>query len=121
MASRDFGRVKQKKFEGWKEAKSDSAFRKKKAAKLKPVEEDVTINIGIMQLDRSSMLLKPIWGKRLPLKIKRDATHKEILENGLEKWRMFNRTMIAENDNYMLLYEDGREALLGTSSTMCLM
>lgn len=107
--SSTFGRVKT--FEAWKETKSSSAFRKTKSAKLKPVEEEVTINIGIMQFDRKSMALKPKWGKRLPLKTKRNASYKDILENGLAKWKVFNKTMIEENENYMLLYDDGSKAI----------
>lgn len=71
----------------------------------------MTINIGIMQFDRKSMALKPKWGKRLPLKTKRNASYKDILENGLAKWKVFNKAMIEENENYMLLYDDGSEAI----------
>ena len=57
-----------------------------------------------MNFDRRSMILKPLWGKRLPLKIRKDATHKEILEGGLSKWKMLNKAMIEDAENYMLLY-----------------
>ena len=36
-----------------------------------------------MNFDRGSMMLKPLWVKRLPLKIRRDD--KGILEGGLSK------------------------------------
>ena len=56
-------------------------------------------------------MLKPLWGKRLPLKTRKNATHKEILEGGLSKWKIFNKAMIEDDENYMLLYDDGSEAL----------
>jgi len=56
-------------------------------------------------------MMKPLWGKRLPLKTRKDATHKEILEGGLSKWKIFNKAMIEDDENYMLLYDDGSEAL----------
>ena len=76
---------------------------------LKGFEEEV--RIGIMQLEKNTMILKLKWGKKLPLKIKKSSTRKDILENGLAKWKIFNKTMIEENENYMLLYEDGSEAV----------
>ena len=56
-------------------------------------------------------MLKPLWGKRLPLKIRKDATHKEILEGGLSKWKIFNKAMIEDDENYML-YDDGAKPSL---------
>ena len=61
-------------------------------------------------------MLKPLWGKRLPLKIRKDATHKEILEGGLSKWKIFNKAMIEDDENYML-YDDGSEALFMPGQT----
>ena len=62
-------------------------------------------------------MLKPFWGKRLPLKTRKDATHKEILEGGFSKWKIFNKAMIEDDENYMLLYEDGSEALFMPDQT----
>ena len=119
-SSGKFGRVMT--FEGFKQAKTSSAYRgksksKPKAAKVKPEDEKVTINIGLMNFDHRSMMLKPLWGKRLPLKIRSDATHKEILEGGLSKWKIFNKAMIEDDENYMLLYDNGNEALFMPGQT----
>ena len=62
-------------------------------------------------------MLKPLCGKRLPLKIRKDATHKEILGSGLNKWEVFNKAMIEDDENYMLLYDDGSEALFMPGQT----
>ena len=61
-------------------------------------------------------MLKPLWGKQLPLKIRKDATHKELLESGLSKWKIFNKAMIEDDENYML-YDDGSEALFMPGQT----
>ena len=61
-------------------------------------------------------MLKPLWGKRLPLKIRKDATHKEILEGGLSKWKILNKAMIEDDENYML-YDDGSETLFMPGQT----
>ena len=57
-------------FEGFKQAKAWNTFRgksKSKAGKVKFEDEMVTINIGLMNFDLRSMMLKPLWGKPLPL------------------------------------------------------
>lgn len=64
-----------------------------------------------MKYDRQRMMLKAQWGKRLPLKVPRDSTHKDILQKGLTKWKVHNRQAIEEHEEYMLLYEDGNEAV----------
>ena len=71
----------------------------------------MTINIVIIQLEKNTMISKPKWGERLHVKTKKSSTRTDILENGLAKWKIFNKTMIEENENYMLLYEDGSEAV----------
>ena len=63
-------------------------------------------------------MLKPLWGKPLPLKTRKDATHKEILEGGLSKWKIFNKAMIEDDKNYMLFYDDGSEALFMPDQTL---
>ena len=52
------------------------------------------------------MISKPKWGERLPLKTEKSSTRKDMLENGLAKWKKFE-----ENENYMQFYEDGSEAV----------
>lgn len=67
----------------------------RKAAEVEPEDVKVTISIGLMNFDHRSMMLKPLWGKRLPLKIRRDSTHKEILENGkysTKQWFKMTKT-----------------------------
>ena len=104
-------------FEGFKQAKTSSAFCGKSKSKVQSGDENVTINIGLMNFDEKSMRLKAIWGKRLPPKTRRDATHQEILEGSLNKWKLFNKAMIEEDGNYTLLYEDGNEALFMPGQT----
>ena len=51
-----------------------------------------------MNFDERSMRLKDL-GK---------VTHREIQEGGLNKWKLFNKAMIEEDGNYMLLHGDGK-------------
>ena len=40
------------------------------------------------------MISKPKWGERLPLKTEKSSTRKDMLENGLAKWKK-----VEENEN----------------------
>lgn len=67
-----FGKVKS--FEAWENEKSSSNYRKSNSGSVKKKVEDCTMNIGVMIFDEKTMILKPKWGKRLPIKSKTDAT-----------------------------------------------
>lgn len=84
-----------------------SEFQTKKNKKTKSGNQDVTINIGQTKFVDGD--LKIIWGKRLPISLSRNATYAQILEKGVEKWKVFDRKFNGE-DSYALLYEDGSYA-----------
>ena len=98
-----FGRVKT--FDAWKKDKSTSNYRKSKSGTVtvKKKVDDCTMNIGLMTFDAKAMILKAKWGKRLPIKTKTNATYKELLRQALEKWKLFNKQMIEEDEGYLLL------------------
>ncbi|XP_070570922.1 uncharacterized protein [Ptychodera flava] len=107
-----FGKVKS--FKSYKDEKS-SVFRKlpftASKKKSKSQDEQVTINIGLMYFDEKTGVLKPHWGKRLPIKVHRNANYSAILESGLSKWKVFRKKFIDDGMNYFLLFEDGSRAI----------
>ena len=69
----------------------------------------VSINIGLMRLNEDNQL-NVVWGKRLPVKIRKCSTHAEILASSIEKWKKFDKNFDADRQ-YQLLYPDTSHAL----------
>jgi len=104
-----FGKVKS--FSQWlKEKKSKEKTTKKKKGKEKSAQ-NVTITTGLMKHDSSSSSLKKVWGKKLPITVPSDATYSVILDKAVAKWKAFNSFLMEANKEYLLLYEDGKQAL----------
>lgn len=80
-------------------------FRSKK--KKNKQSEEVNINIGIKTLIDGS--LKTMRGKRLPIRVPKSSTYKQVLSEGVEKWKKFDRCFDASK-SYALVYEDGTNA-----------
>ena len=78
--------------------------KKAKANEKTKVHPDVTINIGLKRFVNGE--IKTVWGKRLPISICRNATYAQILQKGVEKWKVFDRNFNSE-EKYVLLYDDG--------------
>jgi hypothetical protein len=91
-----------------KEADRTSHFKKSKKKKKEKVEEDVSINIGIMRFVEEEGL-KPQRGKNLPLKLSRSADSEDILKLAVAKHSVHNSNEVirASPTCYKLLYGDG--------------
>ena len=50
--------------------------------------------------------LKTMRGKRLPIRVPKSSTCKQVLSEGVEKWKKFDRCLDASK-SYSLVYEDG--------------
>ena len=64
-----------------------------------------------MEYSEKDKSLKPKRGKRLPLRVLPSINYVNLLKQALEKWKNFNSNMYDENQEYYLLFEDGRMAL----------
>ncbi|CAH3033259.1 unnamed protein product, partial [Porites lobata] len=82
----------------------------KKAGSASDKEIEVQINIGLMVWSDKNVCIKPKRGKRLALRVSNKATYKVILQKAVEKWRAFNSDLYDENEDYILLLENGEEA-----------
>ena len=99
-------------FKARKEA-SRSNFFKPSAKRPKGPEKDVTIRIGIFQLDCVTGVLKPQWGKTLPLSVDRNSNYSTVLERALTKRKVHDRHFDkrCKDEEFELLYPDGSQAL----------
>ena len=48
--------------------------------------------------------LKKVWGKRLPIKIKKCSTYSSILQTGRLKWSAYYSNLMQDKE-YVLLYD----------------
>ncbi|XP_078347067.1 uncharacterized protein LOC144632319 [Oculina patagonica] len=85
--------------------------KKNKGTKGKEINPEVVIFIGLMEWSEDESNLKPRRGKRLALKVPRDAPYKVLCEKAVEKWKSFNSNLYEEGEDYVLLLDDGKEAL----------
>ena len=98
-------------FRARKETNRSTFFRPSK--KTKRPEKDVTIRIGVLQFNPERAVLKPQWGKTLPLSVDRHSNYSTILEKALTKRKAHDRHFkkMSEVDEYQLLYPDGSQAI----------
>lgn len=110
---KSFNMFKKLKGQQWKSIVS------KKAGSASDKEIEVQINIGLMVWSDKNVCIKPKRGKRLALRVSNKATYKVILQKVVEKWRAFNSDLYDENEDYILLLENGEEAqfLPGSSAS----
>lgn len=65
---------------------SSKKNKKAKCTKGKELNQEVVIFIGLMEWSEEESNLKPKRGRRLALKVSRDAPYKVLLEKAVEKW-----------------------------------
>jgi hypothetical protein len=82
-----------------------------KSGKSKTQEVDVTILISFFEWNLKEAKLKPRRGKRMTLVVSNTAPYASILKKAVEKWRAFNCDCFDDNEDYMLLLENCKEAL----------
>ena len=68
----------------------------------------VTINVGIMK--NIKLNLKPVRGKKLPLKVKTTINYDDLKKRAIEKHSHHDQSF-CDLEEYVLLYTDGKEAL----------
>ena len=76
--------------------------------KSEPLLHSVTINVGIM--NNVSLNLKPVSGKKLPLKFKTTINFDDLKKRAIEKHSHHHQSFCSLEE-YVLLYPDGKEAL----------
>lgn len=70
---------------------------------------EATINIGLMEYEEGSNVLKHVRGSSLPLKIKTSASYEEVLDAALKKREAFDHKFsISMQRGYVLAYPDSR-------------
>ena len=108
-----------------KKIKSFAAFRKAKGKQWKKSvspkdsdsdggkskEREVCINIGLFDWNYKENILKPKRGKKLVLRVSNKVNYKTLCNKAVEKWKAFYSHLYVETNEYVLLYENGEEAL----------
>ena len=56
------------------------------------------------------MKLKPVRGKRIALRVSNKAPYTVIFSKAIEKWKAYQSQLYIEEEEYMLVYEDGKQA-----------
>ena len=90
---------------------------KSRVSKEKHIDEKkaddspTAINIGLMEYCIKTETLRPKRGKRMMLRVSKDAPPKELLESAIEKFKAFNANLFIEGEEYLLLLEDCQEAV----------
>lgn len=85
--------------------------RKVKSGKVKEPNKEVVVFIGLMEWSEEELNLKPKRGKRLALKVSRDAPYKVLRDKAVDKWKAYNSNLYNEDEEYVLLLDSGKEAL----------
>ena len=76
--------------------------------KSEPLMHNVTINVETMK--NVNLNLKPVRGKKLPLKVKIAINYDDLKKRAIEKHSHHDQSFCGLEE-YVLLYPDGREAL----------
>ena len=69
----------------------------------------VTIFIGLMKWSEEDLKLKPMRGKRVALKVSREAPDKFLCEKAVEKWKAYHNNLYDED--YVLLLDSCQESI----------
>ena len=106
-----------------KKVKSFSEFCKSKGKQWKSLvsktsekkgknkEGNVQISIGLFEWNLKHMKLKPKRGKKIALTVSNIAPYAHILEKAVDKWKAFHSDCYDDEEDYVLLLEDRKEAL----------
>ena len=71
--------------------------------------EDVIINIGLMFVSEGR--LKPKRDKRVAVGVSINDSYHSILKKAIEQWSAYHNNCYSENEEYVLVYDSGSEAL----------
>ena len=99
-----------------KTLKSFEQFRKLKGKQWKTKcskktkKEEVTISVGLLEWKETDMKLKPARWKRIALRVSNKAPYTVISSKAIEKWKAYQSQFYIEEEEYMLVFEDGKEA-----------
>lgn len=99
----DFRKAKGKQ---WKKSVSP-----KNSDERRSKEREVCINIGLLEWNYKENVLKPKRGKKLVLRTSNKVNYKTLCNKAVEKWKAFYSHLYVESNEYVLLYENGEEAL----------
>ena len=80
----------------------------KKVCVSTPSRQEVTINIGVMEINENEVAT-PLRGKSLPLKIEKEADYDTLLKAALKKRCAYDQTFDSDR-SYKLVYPDGQSA-----------
>ena len=97
LSFKDYYEHKTKTDQGWH--LSSKKLRNNKGSKVKAVNPE------------KESSLKPRRGKRLALKVPRNAPHKMLCEKAVEKWKAYHSNLYVEDEEYVLLLDNCKEAI----------
>ena len=92
----------------WKSLVSKSGGKKSKS---QAKETNVTISIGLYQWHPKEGRLKPRRGKRMALVVSSTEPYASLREKAVKKWKDFHSDCFDEDEDYLLLLENFKEAL----------
>ena len=78
----------------------------------KKEDSDVIVNIGLMEWSETEQNLRPKRGKKLALRVSPTVSYYSLLEFAKEEWKNFHSNLYQPSETYVLLYEDGKKAIL---------
>ena len=64
-----------------------------------------------MKWSEEILKLKPMRGKRVTLKVSKEAPYKSMCEKAVEKWKAYHNNLYDEDEDYVLLLDSGQEAI----------
>ena len=79
--------------------------------KEKDKADDVIIFIELLQWRHLDHKLKPARGKRIALRVSNQSPYAEIRFQALSKWKAYQSNIYEEEQEYLLVYENGTKAL----------
>lgn len=83
---------------------------KSKFSKKTEKDEEVIISGGLLEWKETDMKLKPVRGKRIALRVSNKAPYTVIFSKAIEKWKAYQSQLYTEEEEYVLVYEDGKQA-----------
>ena len=81
-------------------------------------EREVVIFIGLLEWSDSNESLKRKHGKRMALKVNKDDPPAVLLQKAIKKWKAYFSNCYDNNEDYILLLEDYKEAMFLPGSNM---
>ena len=106
-----FSDYQKKKGTEWKGKVTKSAAKKGSNNDGNRDDQEVAIFIGLMEWCWKSAGLKTRRGKRLALKVPKNATHSIIKEKAVQKWKAYYGNLYDDAQEYVLLLDNFQEAL----------